>query len=133
MFGKKKGYRVDAGKNTYDRRFVDDHYYISTGKKKGEMIRHGELLTEGEVRKLGIDRETKKQFLVPVTFKEKETRKQERGCGSRTTRESGWGNKPTIRGSYQPNRGNAKEYTSKKRKELRTNESQKRKNTRSRG
>ena len=105
-----KGYRVDAAKKSESRRFIEENYYIYSGNKKTGMLRHGELLTENDVKKMNISKKVKDNFLIPIEINKKDVEKHKKGAGERDTKEVSWGKKPKIRGDYKPNKMNVNNY-----------------------
>ena len=116
MFNKKfKGYIVDTNKNEEGHPYSEKYYVSSSSNKNSTLLRHGELLSERDLKKLKVSPQVKNKYLVPVSVDQKAVFKSRRGAGSRTTKEVDYFlEKPEILGDYTPNRMNANNYKKRK-------------------
>lgn len=112
-----KGYRVDTNKHELNNLHeIHDKYFLSDqppkkGKKvKAPIVRHGEILSKKQVKKMGLSEKFVEKYLVPIKIDKKNLHLEDKGCLGRNTIEVNFGAKPEIDGTYKPNRLNSTQY-----------------------
>lgn len=112
-----KGYRVDTNKHELNNLHeVHEKYFLSDqpskkGKKvKAPIVRHGEILSKKQVKKMGLSEKFVEKYLVPIKIDKKDLHLEDKGCLGRNTIEVNFGAKPEIDGNYKANRLNSTQY-----------------------